>query len=83
MGKTLQWGSRYLMVEPEHFRVDYAINPFMHLDDQPDPARTRAQWRAIVAAVEAAGGSVELPAPRKAEPKSADKGAERSKPKAE
>jgi len=35
------------------------------------------------AAVEAAGGSVELPAPRKAEPKSADKGAERSKPKAE
>jgi len=59
MGKTLQWGSRYLMVEPEHFRVDYAINPFMHLDDQPDPVRTRAQWRAIVAAVEGAGGSVE------------------------
>ena len=44
MGTTLQWGSRYLMVEPEHFRVDYAINPFMHLDDQPDPARAREQW---------------------------------------
>ena len=34
----LPWGHRYLMVEPNHFRVDYAINPFMHLDDQPDPA---------------------------------------------
>jgi len=59
MGTTLQWGSRYLMVEPEHFRVDYAINPFMRLDDQPDPVRTREQWQAIVTAIEAAGGSVE------------------------
>ena len=36
-GRDAAVGSRYLMVEPEHFRVDYAINPFMHLDDQPDP----------------------------------------------
>jgi N-dimethylarginine dimethylaminohydrolase len=64
MGTTLQWGSRYLMVEPEHFRVDYAINPFMRLDDQPDPVRTREQWQAIVAAIEAAGGSVESLAQR-------------------
>ena len=42
MNDTLAVGSRYLMVEPDHFRVDYAINPFMHLDDQPDPVRTRA-----------------------------------------
>jgi len=64
MGESLQWGSRYLMVEPEHFRVDYAINPFMRLDDQPEPQRTRAQWQAIVAAIEAAGGSVESLAQR-------------------
>ena len=38
----LEWGHDYLMVEPNHFRVDYAINPFMHLDDQPDPLRARA-----------------------------------------
>ena len=44
------------MVAPNHFRVDYAINPFMHLDDQPDPLRAREQWHAIVAAIEAAGG---------------------------
>ena len=38
----LSGGTDYLMVEPNHFRVDYAINPFMHLDDQPDPLRARA-----------------------------------------
>jgi N-dimethylarginine dimethylaminohydrolase len=47
------------MVRPDHFRIDYAINPFMDLDDQPDPARTRRQFDAIVEAVEAAGGTVE------------------------
>ena len=48
------------MVEPNHFRVDYAINPFMHLDEQPDPLRAREQWLALVAAIEAAGGRVEV-----------------------
>jgi N-dimethylarginine dimethylaminohydrolase len=56
----LAWGHRYLMVEPDHFRVDYTINPFMRLDDQPDPVRAREQWLAVVAAVEAVGGSVEV-----------------------
>ena len=48
------------MVEPNHFRVDYTINPFMHLDDQPDPVRAREQWLDLVAAIEAAGGTVEV-----------------------
>jgi N-dimethylarginine dimethylaminohydrolase len=56
----LRWGHDYLMVEPKHFRVDYSINPFMHLDDQPDQLRSRAQWLAIVAAIEAAGGHVQV-----------------------
>ena len=60
MSSELQWGHDYVMVEPNHFRVDYTINPFMHLDDQPDPARAREQWQAVVAAIEAAGGSVEV-----------------------
>ena len=64
MGNELGWGRRYLMVEPDHFRVDYAINPFMDLGDQPDPARTRAQWDAIVAAITSAGGTVETLAQR-------------------
>ena len=39
MGQQLSWGRHYLMVEPDHFRVDYAINPYMDLADQPDPVR--------------------------------------------
>jgi N-dimethylarginine dimethylaminohydrolase len=60
MSTPLPWGHRYLLTEPNHFRVDYAINPFMHLDDQPDHTRTREQWLAIVAAIEAAGGTAEV-----------------------
>jgi N-dimethylarginine dimethylaminohydrolase len=57
---ALPWGRRYLMVRPDHFRVDYAINPFMDPADQPDPARTRAQFDAVVTAIKAAGGSVDV-----------------------
>jgi len=32
----------------------------MHLDDQPDPLRARHQWLDVVAAIEAAGGTVEV-----------------------
>ena len=60
MSSELQWGHDYVMVEPNHFRVDYTINPFMHLDDQPDPVRARHQWLAIAAAIEAAGGHVQV-----------------------
>jgi N-dimethylarginine dimethylaminohydrolase len=54
----LGWGRHYLMVEPDHFRVDYAINPFMDVADQPDPVATRDQWEAIAAAITDAGGEV-------------------------
>jgi N-dimethylarginine dimethylaminohydrolase len=64
MTAELAWGHRYLMVRPDHFRVDYAINPFMDVSDQPDPARARDQWDAVVEAIEAAGGEVVSLAPR-------------------
>jgi N-dimethylarginine dimethylaminohydrolase len=64
MGATLAWGRHYLMVAPEHFRVDYAINPFMDPADQPDPAATRDQWDAIVAVIGESGGSVDVLAQR-------------------
>ncbi|MGN6780099.1 MAG: dimethylarginine dimethylaminohydrolase family protein [Marmoricola sp.] len=57
---TLGWGRRYLMVSPDHFRVAYAINPFMDPADQPDPAATARQFEAIRAAIEAAGGQVDV-----------------------
>ena len=44
----LSWGRRYVMVRPDHFRVDYAINPYMDLADQPDPRRAMAQWVDLV-----------------------------------
>jgi N-dimethylarginine dimethylaminohydrolase len=54
-----RWGFRYLMVRPDHFRVDYQINPFMDLLRQPRPKRAMAQWESLAAAIEAAGGRVE------------------------
>jgi N-dimethylarginine dimethylaminohydrolase len=48
------------MVQPDHFRVDYAINPSMDVADQPDPVRAREQWLALVEAIRAAGAEVEV-----------------------
>jgi N-dimethylarginine dimethylaminohydrolase len=56
----LSWGRHYLMVEPEHFRVEYAINPYMDPADQPDPSATRDQWDAIAASIREAGGVVDV-----------------------
>jgi N-dimethylarginine dimethylaminohydrolase len=58
MGQPLPWGRHYLMVEPSHFRVDYAINPYMDVCSQPDPGRARAQWLALADALTAAGAEV-------------------------
>ena len=60
MGTHLQWGHRYLMVEPNHFRVDYTINPYMDVHDQPDHVRAREQWLELIDAIRAAGGEVEV-----------------------
>lgn len=64
MGEALDWGRHYLMVDPEHFRVEYAINPFMDPADQPDRSATRDQWDAIADAIGAAGGFVDVLAQR-------------------
>jgi N-dimethylarginine dimethylaminohydrolase len=60
MGQQLHWGRHYLMVEPDHFRVDYAINPYMDLADQPDQRRAMAQWVGLLATIERLGGTVEV-----------------------
>jgi len=48
------------MVEPNHFRVDYAINPYMDLADQPDPVRAREQWLNLLGTIRALGAEVEV-----------------------
>jgi N-dimethylarginine dimethylaminohydrolase len=56
----LNWGRRYVMVRPDHFRIDYAINPYMDLGDQPDPHGAMAQWVDLVSTIERLGGTVEV-----------------------
>ena len=60
MGNELAWGRQYVMVRPDHFRVDYQINPFMDLADQPDPAQARRQWDALVETIRSLGGEVDV-----------------------
>lgn len=64
MGQSLGWGRRQLMVRPDHFRVEYVINPYMSTRDQPDPERAQEQWESLRQAILAAGGVVEVLAPR-------------------
>lgn len=56
----LSWGQHYVMVEPTHFRVDYAINPYMDPADQPDPALALHEWRFLVATLERLGARVDV-----------------------
>jgi N-dimethylarginine dimethylaminohydrolase len=64
MGQPLGWGRRYLMVRPDHFRIDYVINPYMSTQDQPDPELTLRQWESLRQAIVGAGGEVEVLAQR-------------------
>ena len=54
------WGRHYAMVRPDHFRVAYRINPYMDLARQPDTPHATTQWCDLVAAIEAAGGRVDV-----------------------
>ena len=56
----LDWGRHYVMVEPTHFRVDYEINPYMHVADQPDPALALHEWRTLKETIERLGGRVDV-----------------------
>ena len=57
---ALSWGRHYVMVEPTHFRVDYAINPFMDPAVQPEPARALDQWQGLVATLRELGARVDV-----------------------
>jgi N-dimethylarginine dimethylaminohydrolase len=55
----LPWGRHYLMCRPEHFRVDYAINPWMDVDAPLDVDLALAQWDNLAAVMESAGAVIE------------------------
>jgi N-dimethylarginine dimethylaminohydrolase len=56
----LRWGRDYAMVRPDHFRVEYRINPFMDLDSQPRPDHTAYQWSLLVRTLRELGATVEV-----------------------
>ncbi|MER6968986.1 amidinotransferase, partial [Streptomyces halstedii] len=50
---------RFLVCEPRHFAVQYAINPWMHPDTPVDVDLARDQWKALISAYRAHGHSVD------------------------
>lgn len=56
----MDWGRRYLMCPPDHYTVAYAINPWMDEGATVDLDLAADQWLALRAAIEQAGGTVEV-----------------------
>ncbi|CAL9320994.1 dimethylargininase [Streptomyces sp. SudanB182_2057] len=50
---------RFLVCEPRHFAVQYAINPWMHPGRPVDAGLAREQWRSLVRAYEEHGHTVD------------------------
>ncbi|MEV5987570.1 dimethylargininase [Streptomyces sp. NPDC052051] len=50
---------RFLVCEPRHFDVQYAINPWMHPDARVDLDLAQNQWQALIGAYRAHGHTVE------------------------
>lgn len=53
----------YLMCPPEHFAVEYAINPWMNPDKPVDVALAMEQWRGLAAAYTSLGHTVHTISP--------------------
>lgn len=51
---------RILMCPPEHYGIEYEINPWMNRRVASDPVASRRQWEALRSALEAAGAEIEL-----------------------
>ncbi|MEU5141345.1 dimethylargininase [Streptomyces sp. NPDC021139] len=54
---------RFLVCEPRHFAVQYAINPWMSTDRPVDVIRALGQWQALIDAYRAHGHTVDTVAP--------------------
>ncbi|MBI4421225.1 MAG: hypothetical protein HY560_10395 [Gemmatimonadetes bacterium] len=51
--------TRILVCPPDHFRIDYEINPWMHQSNVVDPARARVQWQRLTETLERLGVTLE------------------------
>ena len=52
MDTTLRWGRHYVMVRPDHFRVDYRSTRSWIPPTSPTPRWRRQQWDTLVATIE-------------------------------
>ncbi|MFG2133456.1 dimethylargininase [Streptomyces sp. NPDC048751] len=50
---------RFLVCEPRHFAVQYAINPWMHPDAPVDVDLAQEQWQSLISAYRAHGHTVD------------------------
>lgn len=57
---SLTWGLRYAMVRPDHFRVEYQINPYMSPDNPPNARVASEQWGALVTTLRRLGAVVDV-----------------------
>jgi len=49
--------SRLLVCPPDHFRIDYEINPWMRLSNRVNPERARTQWHGLMQMLEQRAGA--------------------------
>jgi N-dimethylarginine dimethylaminohydrolase len=54
---------RFLVCEPRHFAVQYAINPWMHPDAQVDVDLAQEQWQTLIGAYRSHGHTVDTVPP--------------------
>jgi len=57
-----------LMCRPDHFRIAYQINPYMHTNIQPDSTELQTEYEAILEAHTVAGHTISFVEPDPAQP---------------
>jgi N-dimethylarginine dimethylaminohydrolase len=57
-----------LMCPPDHFGVEYEINPWMHIQNEVDHDRAGEQWNALLSAYQELGQTVDLVKPVRGNP---------------
>jgi N-dimethylarginine dimethylaminohydrolase len=50
----------FFLTKPTHFRIEYAINPWMNKNNQVEPEKAEAQWNALLESYKKLGAKVEV-----------------------